>query len=144
MSRTLRGSTRNFTVSAIELFLLHMKYATAIVTVLIIIAVLIPGSDLPEVGIGGFDKFVHITMFMTWAWAVRWDFPSEKFRFALVFFVGLLFSLLTEVLQLLVEGRTFDLYDMVADGLGLAVGLISGGSVVRLANRIFRSSSRSR
>ncbi len=114
-----------------------MKYATAVVTVLIIIAVLIPGSDLPEVGIGGFDKFVHITMFMTWAWAVRWDFSSEKFRFVLAFFVGLLFSLLTEVLQLLVEGRSFDIYDMAADAIGLAVGLISSGPVVRLVNRMF-------
>lgn len=112
-----------------------MKYATAVVSILIIIAVLIPGSNLPDVGMGGFDKIVHIGMFTVWAWAIRWDFQSEKFPYAIVFVTGLLFSLLTEVLQLLVEGRSFDIYDMAADMIGLALGLLTSGLMKRLVNR---------
>ena len=59
-----------------------MKYATLTVSILIIIAVLIPGSNLPDVNIGGYDKLIHIGMFFTWALAVRFDFePEGRFVF---------------------------------------------------------------
>lgn len=107
-----------------------MKYATIIVSLLILVAVLIPGQDLPDVEMGGFDKLVHVGMFGLWAIAVRYDFRAKPFNFFVVIAAGILFSLLTEVLQLLVEGRTFDVYDMAADAIGLAAGLLIGGLVV--------------
>ena len=101
-----------------------MKYATATVSLLIIIAVLIPGSDLPDVDIGGYDKLIHMGMFAVWAVAVRHDFSTRALSAIAVVVAGLLFSALTELLQLLVEGRSFDAYDMAADTLGLLVGLL--------------------
>lgn len=112
-----------------------MKYATLLASTLIIIAVLLPGSKVPDVGIGGFDKLVHIGMFAVWAVAVRFDFNSRSFPFVPVFFAGLLFSVLTEVLQLLVEGRSFDVYDMAADAIGLVLGLLVSGRVLKLVKR---------
>ena len=113
-----------------------MKYATLLVSILIIVAVLIPGNDLPNVSIGGFDKVIHIGMFAVWAVAVRYDFNTPKFRYFLVFGYGIVFSAITEILQLLVEGRSFDIFDMAADAIGLIIGLLSSGAVLRAVNRL--------
>ena len=112
-----------------------MKYATTIVTILILIAVLIPGSNLPDVNIFGFDKVVHVGMFGLWAIAVRHDFNSPEFKFFVAFIVGLSFSLLTEVLQILVEGRSFDVFDIVADAIGLGTGFAASGILLRWLTR---------
>jgi hypothetical protein len=108
-----------------------MKYMTIVVSTLIVIAVLIPGSDLPDISIGGYDKVVHLAMFAAWAVAVRYDFKS-RFRIPIIFCAGLLFSVITEALQLLVEGRSFDVYDMIADAAGLIAGLLISGPLLRL------------
>jgi VanZ family protein len=113
-----------------------MRYATPIVSLLIIIAVLIPGKDLPDVNIGGYDKIIHMAMFAVWGVAVRYDFNARPFNFLLVFLAGISFSALTEILQLLVEGRSFDLYDMAADAIGLIVGLMAGKSVLSWIDRV--------
>lgn len=113
-----------------------MKF-TIIVSILIIIAVLIPGSNIPDPGIVGIDKFVHIGMFATWAIAVLYDFNPQRIQFLYVFIIGTSFSLLTEVLQILVEGRTFDLYDIFADFAGLTIGLLIGKPVVTFLRKRF-------
>lgn len=112
-----------------------MRYATLFVSILILIAVLVPGRSLPDVSIGGYDKLIHIIMFMAWGVAVRLDFDRKSFRFALFFVLGILFSAFTEIVQILVEGRSFDLYDMAADAVGLLIGLLISGPIVRLAGR---------
>ncbi len=117
------------------LFCRPMKYATLVISVLILIAVLIPGRDIPDVGFGGIDKIVHIGMFATWALAVRYDFDRQPFPFLIVFLGGLFFSVSTEVLQILVEGRTFDLHDMAADAVGVVAGLLIGGPIVKRIKR---------
>ena len=113
-----------------------MKFSTPIISVLIIIAVLIPGSKLPDVSIGGYDKVVHILMFIAWTLAVRFDYNRQPFPYALVFLIGIIFSALTEVLQILVEGRSFDIYDMAADALGLIIGLAISGPVIKWADQL--------
>lgn len=113
-----------------------MKYATILVSLMILVAVLIPGRDLPDVDIGGYDKLIHFGMFAVWALAVRYDFRTKPSRYYLVFLAGMLFSLFTEVVQLPVEGRSFDPYDMAADGVGLLVGLLISGPILRVIDRI--------
>lgn len=116
-----------------------MKYATIIVSVLIIVAVLIPGPNLPDVSVGGFDKLIHIAMFGSWALAVSYDYRSRSLRFWMVFLAGILFSLLTEVLQLMVEGRSFDVYDMAADAIGLVCGWLVSKKGFQLWGKIIGS-----
>ena len=114
-----------------------MKYfSTTAVTILILIAVLIPGSNIPDVGIGGIDKPVHFLMFFTWSVAVRLDF-SPNFKRALCLLTGIVFSVLTEVLQILVEGRSFDYLDISADTVGLIIGLLSGDYVLKIVLKIW-------
>lgn len=112
-----------------------MKFLTGLVSLLIMIAVLIPGSKLPDISIGGYDKLIHMIMFGSWGVAVRYDFDTKPFRYAIVFLAGLLFSALTEVLQILVEGRSFDIYDMIADTAGLIIGLWLSAPIVKWMRR---------
>lgn len=110
-----------------------MKYLfTILVSILILIAVLLPGSAIPDVNVIGFDKIVHIGLFGLWATALRYDFQNASFKFFFAFIVGLGFSLLTEVLQVFIEGRTFDWFDVLADAVGLILGLSFGLKVLAL------------
>lgn len=124
----------------IYLFLGAMKYATLTVSLLIIVAVLMPGRNLPDIGIGGYDKLIHVGMFLLWGLAVRYDF-NVRFRFVPFLLAGIIFSLLTEILQISIEGRTFDVYDMWADFAGLFLGLWLGGP---LAKRLRSSKEQAR
>ena len=110
-----------------------MKF-TIIVSILILIAVLIPGSNIPDVNVVGIDKIVHISMFFTWAVAFRFDLKS-KFSWKVALISGLSFSLLTEVLQILAEGRSFDLLDIAADGVGLLLGIALSKRILSLIYR---------
>jgi VanZ family protein len=120
-----------------------MKYGTLLISVLIIIAVLIPGQKLPDVSIGGYDKLVHMGMFLVWALAVQYDFGTKpQSRLVILFLAGTGFSGVTEVLQIVVEGRSFDIYDMIADMVGLIVGLIIGRPVIRWFKELVYRSTR--
>ena len=108
-----------------------MKFATLLVSTLIVIAILIPGRNLPDVALGDFDKLIHVAMFSVWAIAMRFDLYPKRVSWLLVFLTGLVFSGMTEILQLKVEGRSFDVYDIAADAVGLLAGLLTAGPVVR-------------
>jgi VanZ family protein len=51
---------------------------------------------------------------------------------------GLIFSWLTEILQIVVEGRTFDYTDIIADALGLAIGLLIGRQLLQWIRKYVR------
>lgn len=70
-------------------------------------------------------------MFGAWAMAVYYDFTIRGLRYVWAFIGGLVFSLITEIVQIFIEGRTFDWSDMVADAIGLIAGLTIGAWVVR-------------
>ena len=110
-----------------------MKYiSTILVTVLILIAVLIPGPSIPDIAdnILGFDKVIHFCMFYVWSIAIRFDF-QKNFKWPLTWLTGASFGVLTEILQLFAEDRTFDYFDMLADAIGVSIGLLTGAFVLR-------------
>ncbi len=108
-----------------------MKYfPTIAVTSLILVAVLLPGSSIPDVQVVGIDKLAHFVLFALWMVAVRNDW-GQRFHGLLAVLLGLLFSVSTEFLQILVEGRTFDAWDIFFDGTGLVVGWATGGWLLR-------------
>lgn len=114
-----------------------MKYWFTIgITTLILVAVLLPGSAVPDVGNFGIDKIIHFLLFFGWAVAIRFDFPL--LNKILVFIIGTLFSLLTEVFQLFTEDRSFDYFDMLADAVGLATGLIMSHLVIRMLTSVVK------
>ena len=112
-----------------------MKYLlTTFSTLLILVAVLLPGSKVPDVNVIGIDKVAHFTLFATWIIAVRHDF-DQKFKWAWAFGVGFAFSALTEVLQIYVEGRAPDWLDIVWDTVGLLFGIAFGTMLLSWASR---------
>lgn len=112
-----------------------MKYIPTIaVTILILIAVLLPGSKIPSVNIVGIDKLAHLTLFFLWSLAIRYDF-TPNFKWIVGWIVGLAFSALTEVFQIFADERSFDVWDILFDGLGLSVGLMAGPIALRLLIR---------
>jgi VanZ family protein len=113
-----------------------MKYLfISLASILILIAVLIPGRNIPSVGLAGFDKLVHIGMFASWTLALYYDFRNKSLRYPFVFVIGMLFSLFTEILQVFIEGRTFDWYDLGADAVGIIVGIIMSKPILKLLNK---------
>jgi VanZ family protein len=106
-----------------------LKYwLTTLVSLGILLLVLLPGSTIPNPKIVGLDKVVHFTMFFAWITAVRYDFPSAK-KWVLLL-VGLGFGVLTEFFQLFVKDRSFDVLDLVTDGVGVIIGLILSAYLV--------------
>lgn len=100
-----------------------MKFwPTFIVSLGILVVVLLPGSTIPNPKIVGLDKIVHFTMFFIWMVTVRHDFSFVKNWLLLV--IGLFFSILTELFQLFVEARSFEVYDLLADTIGVITGLL--------------------
>ncbi len=76
--------------------------------------------------IPGMDKIAHFIIFAIWiflvAMAIRKRKKSMDTRMLFLFFTGL--ALLTEILQIFIDGRSFDLRDLLANFLGLVAGLL--------------------
>ncbi|MBN2874291.1 MAG: VanZ family protein [Spirochaetales bacterium] len=110
---------------------------TVATSALILVAVLLPGSALPSApGIPGLDKAVHFCLFLALAVSLHLDFRLDKRgRLVTAVVFGLLFSALTEALQLFVDGRASELIDAIADMAGLGVGLVARRPLSGLASR---------
>jgi len=123
-----------------------MRIATLLVSFTILIALLYPGEDLPDVRIGNWDKVIHLVMFATWTVAVRYDWRQVRFPLWRMLLFGACFAVVTEVLQTLVEGRSFDPIDWAADLAGVFVGWIISRPVIastdRFLNYLFNRSAR--
>ncbi|MFM2438651.1 MAG: VanZ like family [Actinomycetota bacterium] len=94
-------------------------WATLAVSALIVGLLLIPGPDLPQVGVGGLDLAIHAALFATWALLLR---SETGLRWWASVAAGLVFGLASEAVQLLAVQRTFSLQDVVADTVGAAIG----------------------
>lgn len=98
----------------------------------ILLATLTPGEQLPKTpDVIGFDKLIHFGLFfvLTFLWyrvgEENRHGKLNKIKFItnyLVFGIGV--AILVEYLQRFIPGRAFDLWDMVANLLGGAVGTV--------------------
>ena len=101
--------------------------------ILVLVLICLPQSDLPEMDGWGFwfkkfyfDKWVHAGMFGILAFLFMFPFSKTslisgaKWQFYLR--IGILCSawgLITEIIQLYIPGRSFDLLDWAADSFGV-------------------------
>lgn len=101
---------------------------TFLVTLLILYAVLMPGDDIPSVGIPGIDKIVHMGMFFTFTAVFSLEYLRchDRLPHLLPTFLGvLLFALSTELMQgFLTTTRACDIKDLAADMLGMLLAYI--------------------
>ncbi len=92
-------------------------------TALIVLACSWPGKALPESPVVGFDKIVHIGMFVVWT--ILWLVYSP-WKVLLILPMGMAFGVFLELYQQwLPFNRTFDWWDAAADALGVLLGYIS-------------------
>ena len=98
---------------------------TLVATLLILIGVLMPGGSVPNPGVPELDKLVHFGMFTVLT--VCFYFEDSTYKKKLPRFIAVLigmslFALLTEIMQIFADARSFDLRDLAADILGIWIG----------------------
>ncbi|MFD2037645.1 VanZ family protein [Belliella marina] len=99
---------------------------------LVLLAMLSPGDKFPSTPqIPHKDKIVHFGLFfvLNLLWMRVWVVEASKDKKFLKLFTsylvfGIIFAILVEYLQLYVPNRSFDYYDIAANMLGAAVGVI--------------------
>lgn len=103
---------------------------------LVLILVCIPGYDLPKVDNWlieiNFDKFIHVGIFAVLAWlfmipVVKSALPvKEKWNWLIkITIASVIWGITTELIQkFFIPGRSFNLTDWAADGLGAIAALL--------------------
>ena len=96
--------------------------------VLIIMGSSIHSSSMPKVGFIIWDKLLHVFEYMFFGILGFRAFRRKKdqtqfFKISLILF-GILFGCLDEYWQSFIPGRTPSLYDIVADGIGVSIGVL--------------------
>lgn len=98
------------------------RYLAWAITLLIVIACLLPPDDLPELPGSHLDKLQHLTAFFLLGFA--WH--RSGLSWLLVLVVGVALGFFTEFGQhLLRSGRTGDAFDLLADLGGVAAGVLA-------------------
>ena len=97
---------------------------TILVSIGILIAILMPGSDVPSVGIPNIDKVIHFGMFgmLTLCFLIEYHRLYLKLPKWYVGMIGpIIFGGLTEIMQLYVPGRSCDIKYLLCDSLGVVI-----------------------
>ena len=100
---------------------------TVLSIILILIAVLMPADDVPSVSIPHIDKLVHAGMFgfLTLCFYGEYFFEKRKILSILLPWILIeIFAIITELLQYLVEGRSCDIKDFLADTIGSIIVIV--------------------
>jgi len=109
----------------------YIPFAVWASVIFIIIA--IPGTYIPKPhGIWEMlspDKIVHLLMFAPFSFLLAWGLFRTKKRWGLIFFLstffGIIYAISTELLQFyVIIGRNGNIYDALADIIGVSIGLI--------------------
>ena len=95
-------------------------------TVLIFIACAMPGKHVPSVSLPNFDKVVHALFFFLFYFL--WALPTKQgsaLRMQLLL-IAILYGFALEYYQLYAaNGRSFDVWDGIADATGAVLGYLS-------------------
>jgi len=97
-------------------------------TSLILVACFLPGNDVPKVDLVNADKLVHVALFggCAFLWAVALIRNPDKMwpKLVLIFAATVGLGILVELIQgsSLVQGRSADVYDVIADSVGALLG----------------------
>ncbi|MCF8448815.1 MAG: VanZ family protein [Taibaiella sp.] len=102
------------------------RFIAILWTLLIFIGCLTPAPELPHVSVPLIDKWTHFVLFgvFTFLWlCVRPG--ATTFQLFTLFFISVVLGCFIEVMQGLLTslGRSMELMDAVADGVGAALGM---------------------
>jgi len=101
-------------------------------TILVTVALLYPTTGVPQFNIPFLDKLVHVLIhwLLTFIW-LSYFFLSDRYHFSskmvvLVLFTCFFYGIVVEAFQRwFTLTRTFDIFDIAANGLGDLTGLLS-------------------
>jgi VanZ family protein len=105
-------------------------------TLIIVLLTLTPGNYIPKITNFfdwiSYDKLVHLFLFGIYAILLFYGLHHQKWNTKIRqnavftgFLIGMVFALLTEVMQkFVIPGRYGNLYDFLADVLGLVLGYL--------------------
>lgn len=106
-------------------------YSIAAIVLFIVVAVasLTPGNELPKVQFHFADKIVHFLMYfiLSVVWAKAFDFSHIKWKkiklnsFVLVFFYGIFIEIAQEFCT---NSRFFDIFDILANSMGILLAVM--------------------
>ena len=107
--------------------------------ILLLLSLIKIGPVIPKLGSDFDDKLYHATAYiiMGFVWGVHLMHQSKRNYILLSFLIGALFGIIIELLQVtLTSYRSFDFFDIIANILGLCLGLIfvslSKNSIINL------------
>lgn len=111
------------------------KIAAAFWTVLILVLLLIPSASLPETRLLSADKFAHAFLFAVHFVLV---FQAMEHRLSASLVIGVVFAVITELLQAATGDRSADALDALADvaGIAIALGLMAARGNLRRPSRV--------
>lgn len=93
----------------------------------ILLACLIPGNEVPQVSIPFADKWVHFIIFagFSFLWLSTFKHANTS-KGMLIFILSIILGYAVELLQDsgITRGRSYDVYDVVADGIGGVLGVL--------------------
>jgi len=75
------------------------------------------------------DYLLHVLLFIPWMVFAKWRWKevNSKSIFWLTFGIGILFAGISEVVQIFVPDRTFNMMDLAANCLGIVAGVLISG-----------------
>lgn len=100
---------------------------------LVFILIALPQQDIPEVDNWYhqiyIDKWIHAGIFGVLALLFMWPFyksatDSNKKVYIIIAVLGSIWGYVTECIQIIVPGRSYDLLDWFADSLGVLIALL--------------------
>ncbi|WP_128544347.1 VanZ family protein [Larkinella soli] len=97
-----------------------IKWAAIGWTIAIFLGCAWPNDELPEEIVTVNDKFIHASIFAVWAilWGMVYRLPAR------LFWIGVLYGFGIECYQgIMPINRTFDWFDLLADSLGVLIGV---------------------
>lgn len=83
-----------------------------------------PGQAVPHVGMPGIDKLVHFGMFAILTLCFYFEYNTHKRKLPHFIYTFLMlggFGLITEVMQIFADSRSFDLKDLAVDVAGVLI-----------------------
>ncbi len=87
-----------------------------------------PSKDVPDISLfEGFDKFVHLCLYLGFAWLLCWSLHIEKKPsfYYLILLLCIIWGLLMEISQYVMHiGRSFEWLDMISNTSGSLMGVI--------------------
>ena len=101
-------------------------FVSLILTIIVSVGSLLPSDDLPDEIDLFSDKLVHLVSYF--ALHFTWSLTYSKYKvhiFFLIAFLLLVYSGLIEILQdLYTADREADLFDILANGIGICISLV--------------------